>query len=158
MEAGWNPRLRTSAGRAFWTQGRIELNPHLLREHQGRVTEVLVHEAAHVAAFLLHGKRIRPHGREWQHLMRQAGQRPAACHRLPLHGLRRRRRRYLYLRMCDPCGDRLIVRSLRYGPCHRCGHDRYLVLRSGGGAAGHAALRALSRAEVRARCIMPPRA
>jgi SprT protein len=154
VKADWNPRLRTTAGRAFWNENRIELNPNLLQDHAHSVHEVLVHEAAHLAAFLLHGPRIRPHGREWRQLVRQAGHRPAACHRLPLQGLRRRR--YLYLRMCDPCGHRLIVRALRYGRCHRCGQrGRWLVLRAGAGAAGHAALRALSRAEVRARCIMP---
>jgi SprT protein len=155
VKAGWNPRLRTTAGRAFWHENRIELNPNLLQDHTASVAEVLAHEAAHLAAFLLYGGRIRPHGREWRKLMRQAGHRPAACHRLPLGNLRRRR--YLYLRMCEPCGHRLIVRSLRYGRCHRCGRrGRWLVLRTGSGAQGYAALRALSPAEVRARCIMAP--
>lgn len=151
--AVWNPRLRTSAGRAFWQQGRIELNPGLLGAHPAQLPQVLCHETAHVAAFRLHGARIRPHGREWRELMLAAGHRPEACHRMVVAG--RRRRRYLYLRVCEPCGDRSISRAVRYGRCHRCGRaGRWLVLRAAAGNTGLQALRSLSLAEVRQRCIM----
>ena len=39
--------------------------------------EVLCHEAAHVAVHLLYGANAKPHGREWQELVRIAGYQPA---------------------------------------------------------------------------------
>lgn len=155
VRASWNRRLRTSAGRAFWRKGRIELNPHLLRRHPGQIDGVLAHEAAHVAAFRLHGRGIRPHGPEWRALLQAVGLPAAACHHLPVP--RVRRRRYLYLRVCEPCGGRRIGRAVRYGPCHACGQDRrFLVMRAPAGRQGLAALRALTLSEVRRRCA--PRA
>lgn len=151
LRAVWNRRLRTSAGRAFWKKGRIELNPRLLARHPEQIPAVLAHEAAHVAAFRLHGPRIRPHGPEWAGLLQAVGQPTDACHHLPVR--RAQRRRYLYLRVCEPCGQRRIARSVRYGPCHACGQDhRFLVLRAPAGRPGLAALRQLSLAEVRRRC------
>jgi hypothetical protein len=85
--------------------------------------------------------------------MALAGQPPEVTHELPIG--RQRRRHYLYLRVCDGCGDRRVGRSVRYGVC-RCGaRNRYLVLRTPAGAGGLALLRAMPLSEVRRRCIMP---
>lgn len=39
--------------------------------------EVICHEAAHVAAFILHGARVRPHGPEWRALLARTGFKPS---------------------------------------------------------------------------------
>ncbi|HLQ36314.1 MAG TPA: SprT-like domain-containing protein [Planctomycetota bacterium] len=148
----WNPRLRTSAGRAWHQQGRIELNPHLLLRAPRLLHTVLVHETAHLAASRLFGPRTAAHGRHWRALMRLAGLPPDPTHDIPV--ARRRRRRFAYLRLCDACGARRIGRSVRYGACGCGAADRFLVMRAPAGAAGLAALRGLSLSAVRAQCIM----
>lgn len=88
----WNPRLRTTAGRAFLREGRVELNPLLLARHPEVVRQVVIHEFAHLVA---HRRRPREpgHGPAWRALMRAAGLPPRASHRLPVDDLRRPRRR-----------------------------------------------------------------
>jgi hypothetical protein len=81
----FSPRLRASLGRCSTRTGSIRLNPGLLRADPEVLREVVCHEAAHVAAWLLHGRRARPHGREWKDLMRAAGYEPRA--RWPRHAL-----------------------------------------------------------------------
>jgi SprT protein len=147
----WNVRLQTSAGRAFVRAGSIELNPNLLGPHPERVDAVLVHEAAHVAAFRLFGPVAKAHGRHWRALVRLAGQVPSVVHDLPVRPARRRG--YVYLRVCAGCGHRTLLRAPRYGRCPGCARrEGYLVLRAPATAAGRAALARLSLAEVRARC------
>lgn len=153
VEVVWNERLKTSAGRAFVRHGRIELNPNLLRKAPDQLQMVLVHETAHVAAARLFGPRIAAHGRHWRSLMRLAGQAPKITHDIPVEPRKRSRRRHLYLRVCDACGDRRILSAVRYGRCHGCdARDRFLVLRSTAGPAGRRALENLSLADVRSKC------
>jgi SprT protein len=63
--------------------------------------ETVPHEVAHVVTWLLYGKRARPHGREWQAVMRFFGfARPNRCHSFQTAGQSaRRQRRWLYT--CD---------------------------------------------------------
>lgn len=68
----WNSRLRTSMGRAFFYEMRIELNPHLLARFPEEFRPVLVHEAGHLVVQRLHGNQP-PHGRIWKAYMRKAG-------------------------------------------------------------------------------------
>lgn len=88
----WNARLRTTAGRAFLREGRVELNPLLLARHGEVVRQVVIHEFAHLLA---HRRCPREpgHGPTWRALMRSAGLPPRASHRLPVDDLRRPRRR-----------------------------------------------------------------
>jgi predicted SprT family Zn-dependent metalloprotease len=149
----WNERLTTTAGRAFQRNGRIELNPTLLARAPDQVPVVLVHEAAHIAAFRLFGAGIPAHGRHWRSLMRLAGHPPEITHRIPVRGIRkaRRRRRYLYLRVCEQCGDRAMLDALRYGRCQGCSaRDSFLVMKAPASAAGRNALARMSLADVRA--------
>ena len=92
-EVHWNPRLRTSAGRCLPKRLQIELNPRLLARAPERIDEVLAHEAAHLATSLVHGFRVRPHGREWAGFMAMLGLPPRVTHDLPVERARRRRRR-----------------------------------------------------------------
>lgn len=153
----WNEKLTTTAGRAFQRNGRIELNPTLLAKAPDQLAMVLTHEAAHIAAFRLFGANLPAHGRHWRSLMRLAGHEPAVTHDIPVDDVRParravvRRRRYVYLRVCDACGDRVLLAAVRYGRCQGCSaRDSFLVMKAPASAAGQAALARLSLAEVRA--------
>lgn len=58
------------------------------------LAQTVPHEVAHVVTWLLHGNRARPHGREWQSVMRFFGQDIGRCHefKLPTTGQHRQRR------------------------------------------------------------------
>ncbi len=86
-----------AAGQARFTpSGGIEIRYNLAiaslqPEHFMR--ETVPHEVAHVVTWLLHGQRVRPHGREWQAVMRQLGvNKPRRCHDFEMPPLRRQRR------------------------------------------------------------------
>jgi SprT protein len=123
----FSPRLRASLGRCSPRTGSIRLNPGLLDADPAILREVLCHEAAHVAAWLLHGRRARPHGREWKDLMRAAGYEPRV--RWPhqaLPGALRAARRpaVLYLHTCPVCHARRTARRpVRAWRCRRCVED-----------------------------------
>jgi predicted SprT family Zn-dependent metalloprotease len=148
-EVRWNDRLATTAGRAFVRRGLVELNPTLLAAAPEQIDVVLVHEVAHVAAHRLYGEGIAAHGRHWRALMRLAGLPPAITHDIPLDAVRdraparRKRRRFLYLRVCGACGDRVIQRVPRYGRCGGCSsREAFRVWKAPASAAGRAALEA----------------
>ncbi len=72
----------TDAGQAFVDFNRIDLNMALFRENFDHVLgQVVPHELAHlwVIQLKLGGK---PHGREWQSLMRRMGVPPIPCHNM----------------------------------------------------------------------------
>lgn len=158
----WNGNLTTTAGRAFQRNGRIELNPTLLAKAPDELAAVLAHEAAHIAAFRLFGPNIPAHGRHWRSLMRLAGHEPAVTHDIPIDDVEpaprrtmrpRARRRFVYLRVCDACGDRVMLASVRYGKCAGCAsRGSFLVMKAPASRAGEAALARLSLADVRAAC------
>jgi len=155
----WNERLTTTAGRAFVRKGHIELNPTLLARAPDQVDVVLVHEAAHIAAYRLFGGNIPHHGRHWRGLMRLAGLPPDVTHDIPVDDLvarrpaakGRRRRASWYLRVCEACGDRVIAAAVRYGRCGGCdSRDSFLVMKAPATEAGKAALERMSFDQVRA--------
>ena len=86
----------------------IRLNKVLLDVRNEKILrEILCHEAAHAAVFILYGKKCKPHGPEWRSLLLAAGYPPRT--RIPgneVHGLLRIRRksRYLYTHRCMNCG------------------------------------------------------
>ncbi len=120
---GYNPRLRTSLGRALLQVGQVELNPRLLLDHPAELVPTLVHELAHVVVYMRYG-RAQPHGVQFRTLMRAVNLSAAATHDLPTEGLRRRRRRYLYLHRCEDCGNTFIARkTCRNYYCTDCGPE-----------------------------------
>ena len=89
----WNPRLRTTIGRALLEDGVLELNPLLLGRHPEEMRPVVIHELAHLVVTARHGLRMAPHGAQWMELMHQAGESTRATHNLDVEGLRVKRRR-----------------------------------------------------------------
>lgn len=121
----FNPRLRSSAGRACFRERVVELNPRLLDRHPDELVPTLVHELCHLVAGVRAG-----HGPRWREAVAALGFRPETCHRMPTEGLAARRRRWVWV--CPRCADTYERRhrgARRYA-CARCGHR----LRLGGPA------------------------
>lgn len=124
----YNRRMRSVLGRARLDHLEIQLNPRALERAPEMVEELVGHEAAHLAAWVLHGAGIAPHGEEWRRLMREAGIPITVRHRVPVDDLRQQRSWLLHI--CAGCGARLIRKSSRsLGPC-ACGTDDWDVFRS----------------------------
>jgi predicted SprT family Zn-dependent metalloprotease len=107
LDISFSMRLRRSLGRSTPARGRITLHHALRDAPSALVTEVLCHEAAHVAAFHLYGRRVRPHGEEWRRLVVAAGYTPRTCAEYPPATLSSRasptRPRFLYDHRCPVC-------------------------------------------------------
>lgn len=72
----FSDRLSTSLGRCMPARRVVRLHAGLRSEATDLVREVLSHELAHLAVYLRFGRRAKPHGEEWQHLMSLAGFEP----------------------------------------------------------------------------------
>ena len=116
----WNPRLRSTAGRAYPRKWRVELNPRI-RVHPGETSRPLRHELAHllvaweVEAFgtaarrRVRGRRLAIHGPEWKRACALLGiDGEERCHQLPLAVPRYVARPYAY--ECPAC--RLVLRRV----------------------------------------------
>ena len=138
----YNPRLRTTLGRAILDDNRVELNVHLLRAYPDELLPAVVHELAHLAAPMRYGK-VRPHGREFKALMRAVNVPDDATHRLDTARLKLRRRRYIYLHRCGDCGMMFLARKPRRDCyCKACGPEMsWTVLRAPATTAGRRKLK-----------------
>ncbi len=117
----WNPRLRSTAGRAWPGKALIELNPRLLEMGADEVERTARHELAHLVARARAGrKKIEPHGAEWRQACVELGiPGERATHRLPLPRTRMERRfRYA----CPGCGTVIgrVRRIRREVACAAC--------------------------------------
>lgn len=72
----FSSRMTRSLGRCYPERNLIRIAQFVLEDSDALVQEVLCHEAAHLAAYHLHGTSIRPHGPEWKALMLAAGYPP----------------------------------------------------------------------------------
>lgn len=122
-------RFRSSLGRCHPRSGEIRLAAFLRTGPVEVLREVLCHEAAHAAAYELHGLRARPHGKQWRALMKAAGFEPRAClpasvaeKVLPNGG----RPRKLVEHRCPVCHATRLAR--RRMPAWRCASCRALGL------------------------------
>lgn len=92
------------------------------------------HEVAHhVVARFHEGRRVRPHGPEWQSVMRAFGLEPSRCHDFDLEGVTtRRQRRYRYRCACrehelSATRHNRMVRGERIYICRSCGEALVFV-------------------------------
>lgn len=76
-----NARLKTTAGRSFYTQRKIDLSTQLFAEYPFHfVQDTIPHEVCHQAAWDLfshHG-----HGEPWKRVMLSLGIQPQRCHQM----------------------------------------------------------------------------
>ncbi len=121
LRVEWNPRLRTSAGRAWSRKQCIELNPAIARFGEDEVRRTLLHELAHLVAHDRAGRRrIAPHGPEWRMACADLGiPGEPARHRLPLEPTRQQRR---FAYQCPACNAtiRRARRMRREAACLTC--------------------------------------
>ena len=121
LRVRWNARMRSTAGRATWPDGVVELNPALMQIGETEVLRTLLHELAHLVAYERSGRRrIRPHGREWQRACVELGiPGESASHRLELPS-RSMRRQWAYT--CPHCGVEVerVRRMARFSACWPC--------------------------------------
>ena len=111
VEVSWNPRLKTTAGRAQLGQGlaRVELNPRLKQlpvpQRASEIRRTLRHELAHLVAYVRAGRRrIKPHGEEWKQACKDLGiAGETAYHSLGLAPSRKQRVRFGY--QCPQCHE-----------------------------------------------------
>ncbi|MBB3104968.1 SprT family zinc-dependent metalloprotease [Azomonas macrocytogenes] len=98
------------AGVAYLDENRLRFNTQLYLENKEHfLHQTVAHEVAHLVAHQLFGPRIRPHGKEWQQIMRGVFDlTPARCHQYQV--ARRKSRRYIY--RCE-CPDRDFAFSAR---------------------------------------------
>ena len=88
------------AGVAHLQENRLRFNSQLYREnHEDFLQQTVAHEVAHLIAHQMFGPRIKPHGEEWQLIMREVyGLLPNRCHSYAVQ--RRAGARYLYRCQC----------------------------------------------------------
>ena len=102
VRVSWNPRMQTTAGRAWWPDRAIELNPKLKECEPEELWRTLKHELAHLVAYERCGRRrIDPHGPEWRMACADlgiAGEQP--YHTLPFER-RKMKRNHSYI--CSNC-------------------------------------------------------
>ncbi|TWI53773.1 SprT protein [Pseudomonas duriflava] len=120
-------RLRGQrAGVAHLNENLLRFNETLYRNNQEHfLKQTVAHEVAHLVAHQLFGMRIKPHGEEWQNIMRAVyGLEPNRCHTYEIE----RPSRTVYLYRCG-CQDSpfpftarrhsLVTKGQRYS-CRRC--------------------------------------
>ncbi|MBO3276423.1 SprT family zinc-dependent metalloprotease [Pseudomonas schmalbachii] len=123
-----NFRLRgQKAGVAHLQENLLRFNPQLYRENREHfLRQTVAHEVAHLIAHQMFGPRIRPHGEEWQLIMRGIYELPPdRCHTYEVR--RRKVTRYIYRCHCVEGADfpfstqrhNLVARGRRYF-CRRC--------------------------------------
>lgn len=106
----WNARMRTTAGRAWWPDRLIELNPKLTELPEKELWRTLKHELAHLVAYERAGRRrIDAHGDEWRQACVDLGiPGESAYHNLPFQR-RRMKRKFQY--SCPSCN--VVIRRVR---------------------------------------------
>ncbi|MGJ8673462.1 SprT-like domain-containing protein [Rubritalea sp.] len=117
----WNKRMRSTAGRAFWPECRVELNPKLVEVSLDEVRRTLLHELAHLLAYYRCGRRrIAPHGAEWQQACADLGiPGESVRHTLPLP---RRAQQKKWRYTCPSCQESIerVRKMKRHVACYSC--------------------------------------
>jgi predicted SprT family Zn-dependent metalloprotease len=132
----FSSRLKRSLGRSRPQLGKILLHESLRVQRRALLPMVLCHEAAHLAAFHLWGRKIRPHGPEWAELVRASGHDVSTTVRVraraPKHvktivstdedrGSQQQPRRRQVLHYCPVCQtQRLAKRAVPQWRCAEC--------------------------------------
>lgn len=135
IHLAYSLRLRRALGRCTPRTGSIRLNLALHDTGIEILREVICHEAAHIAAWALHGPKTRAHGSEWKALMRLAGYEPRARWAKPLPNTDHRSHRHnsqVFIHSCPICGARWAARrqvtTWRCTTCRNAGLEGQLEI------------------------------
>lgn len=85
----FNDRMRTSLGRARYSQNSIELNSRVLGDNPDKFDSTFAHEVAHLVAKAAFGRLGGGHGRGWKATMRALGYEPERTHKIDCSALAR---------------------------------------------------------------------
>ncbi|MGR8920539.1 MAG: SprT-like domain-containing protein [Gammaproteobacteria bacterium] len=128
-------RMTRSVGRCYPERRLLSLTAAVREMAPAAVFDILAHELAHLAAWEHFGRGARPHGREWQALVRAIGFRPAVSFDdAQALALMRAQAppRTRYLHVCPAChAQRVAGRRMpawRCGACYEIGRDGRLVI------------------------------
>ncbi|MDO3376859.1 SprT family zinc-dependent metalloprotease [Geoalkalibacter halelectricus] len=99
-QAGW--RVRRVGAKVAATDFRLRFNLEAYHLHpEEMLTDTVPHEVAHLIVAARFGPGCRPHGPEWQAVMRDCfGLNPKRTHSLPLTAARRVERDFIYACKC----------------------------------------------------------
>ncbi len=133
-EVEFSPKLSVSLGRTIPERRLIRLRADLESVPGPLLDEVLAHEFAHVAVWARHGAGAKPHGPEWQALVRAAGHEPRT--RIDAPGLQlpepAPRTRAVYVHSCPVCQAirraRRPMHQWRCAACREAGRSGELVI------------------------------
>ena len=129
----FSPRLRRAFGRCYQEERLIRLAPSLKDSQSFLLAEIVCHEAAHAAVYELYGGEARPHGTEWEELMRLAGFEPRVRIPAVVRGKAGAADRVIYLHHCPNCEvSRHASRPMHEWRCRTCvdeGSDGRLLIR-----------------------------
>jgi predicted SprT family Zn-dependent metalloprotease len=99
-------RLRTTAGLAYYGEGRIVLSSYILNTPE-RMALTLKHEYAHLMAVMRYGKEGKGHGKPWQECMLELGLKPEIKHD---YEVQRNAPRQTVVYRCQRCSKMLVRR------------------------------------------------
>lgn len=99
-------RFRVTAGQAHYKTGVIALSSILLNE-PSRLETTLLHEYAHLMAYVRHGRKGVGHGEAWKAAMREVGLEPIVRHK---YEVQRNVARQEVAYSCQRCGATLLRR------------------------------------------------
>ena len=121
VRVSWNSRMQTTAGRAWWPDRLIELNPKIEKIDPEQKWRTLRHELAHLIAYERAGRRrIDAHGIEWRQACIELGiPNESVFHTLPLKR-RKMDRKFVYY--CQNClGEYKRVKKITVSlACYAC--------------------------------------
>lgn len=118
--------LGSDAGQAFPDQNRLRFNLAFYRQDPVRfVRHTVAHEVAHLVAARVFGRRIRPHGQEWQAVMALFRVPAERCHDYDV----RHAGRHHFIYGCGCPGREIPLTAVRHnrikrGVKYQCGHCR----------------------------------
>lgn len=134
VEVTFSSRLKRGLGRALPARGQVRLGAALQAAAPALLREVLSHELAHIVVYLRAGRRPKPHGKQWRHLVEQAGF-VARTSVTAMPPERPSRRGLVYLHVCPVCqATRRARRRMRRWRCASCaanGLEGTLVIERG---------------------------
>ena len=118
----FTPRMTRSAGRAIPARRELRFSTRVLHADTPLQKEIACHEFAHLVLAQRPGSRPKPHGPQWQALMRQAGFPPRTGVPLaPGHAgqtTKKKARKAHWLHTCHVCGFQKLARARV--PAWRC--------------------------------------
>lgn len=122
----WSARLRRNLAITYPKRSLIRVNEDLsILKNRKLLPEVLVHELAHLAAYLESGLDSPPHGDIWKKHVKQAGYQPRIALALEVTSSKESNKSaVVYIHTCPVCQcTRLAKRRMNRWKCVRCRED-----------------------------------